>query len=244
MKTTIKTIYLLLFMTALSNLISCSEDSETTPDVYACDSCNRIPEGLPANDQSAKGVYKGIIVGSTGVIRFDIQNGSDIITATMTLDGEEAVLTSTVTVTDGEVYFAPFTGEFNGSTISVTFQVSADGSGATVVSSDIPGHPNAVFEVYKETSTSLIEAFEGNYTEGNITGTFNILLTTAHGKWGGIAKENQSGEVSHIEGTIDSSNRMYNEDGNKIGDKNGDVVEGSFTNGSGQSVVFSGNRTL
>ena len=46
------------------------------------------------------------------------------------------------------------------------------------MSSDIPGHPNAVFTVYKETSTSLIEAFEGEFmAEGKIDPNDRVLLS-------------------------------------------------------------------
>lgn len=187
-------IFILLISLSLN---SCSKDNDedTTPP-YACDTCVKTPDALPENDNSAKGVYKGIEVGSSGTLSIDIQNGSNTITAIMTLDGISASLTSNVSYIDGQPYVAPFTGTYDGSPVSLTFSVAPGGGDPTVISSDIPGHPDAVFALYKETSTSLIEAFEGTYSiTGGETGTFNILLSRALNLWGGIALDNQAGST-------------------------------------------------
>lgn len=234
---------LILFSFILT--ISCAKDEDEEPQKnYTCTTCNRTPQGLPENDNLAKGIYKGIIVGSTGTISFNIMNGTNTIIATMKLDGETANLTSTVNVSNGQPYLAPFKGMYQGNEITVTFEVGASGSTPTVVSSNIPGHPNAVFEIYKETSTSLIEAFEGNYTEGNTPGTFNVILSTATGMWRAVAKETPTGQLNYPAGTINSNNELIDSGGTKIGNKNGDVVNGTFTNSSGLQVIFSGDRTL
>ena len=159
-------VYLLLpaFLTGMSVVVfSCSKDDSKAP-AYTCVSCHDTPDALVANDADVKGVYKGIVVGSTGTLSIDIQNGSSTITATMVLDGITAILTSNVATVAGQAYVAPFTGTYNGSPISITFSVGLGGATPTMVTSDIPGHPNATFQIYKETSTSLIEAFQGTYS--------------------------------------------------------------------------------
>src|SRR5690554_3398545 len=157
---------LLVLLSAGIAFNSCSEDDGTQKtDTYTCDTCASTPDALPENDNSAKGVYKGIQVGSSGTLSIDIQNGSSTIIGTMVLDGITASLISNVSYVDGEPYVAPFTGTYDGDPVSLTFSVALGGGMPRVISSNIPGHPDAVFTIYKETSTSLIEAFEGTYSK-------------------------------------------------------------------------------
>ena len=227
-------------------LVSCSKDKqEDSP--YSCTSCVNIPDALPENDNSSKGVYKGVEVGSSGTLSIDIQNGSNTITAIMTLDGITANLSSSVTYIDGQPYVAPFTGVYDGEPITITFSVSLGGGAPTVISSDIPGHPDAVFTVYKETSTSLIEGFEGTYSnsEGE-SGTFNILLTRSLNLWAGIAKDNGQGAVANdIDGTINANNQLIeSENGRVVGNLSGDEISGQFSDGNNHTITISGHRTL
>lgn len=246
MKNFTKLIAALPLMAVLS-LVSCSSDDSgksNEPD-YVCETCSQTPDALAVNDNSIKGVYKGIFVGSTGTISIDIQNGSNIITATLVIDGDTIVLTSDVTVVEGETFVAPFTGTYNGSPISVTLSVGSGGSNPTMVSSDIPGHPNAVFELYKETSTSMIEAFEGTYSSTNgDEGTFNIVLSRSLGLWGGIAKENGENELDHIDGTVDADGTITADNGIEMGDIDGDELNGSFQDNNNATITITGYRTL
>ena len=234
-----------ILLTIGMTLNSCSKDSNNdNPPGYACTTCASTPDALVENDASAKGVYKGIVVGSTGSISINIQNGSNTITATMMLDGTTIALTSNVTYVDGQPYVAPFTGTYNGSPITITFSVGLSGGEPTVTSSDIPGHPNTVFTLYKETSTSLIEAFEGVYSKTGETGTFNILLSRAFNLWGGIAKSDEAGsEADEINGTINSNNQLII-DGINIGTISGDSIDGIFQDGNGVTITITGRRTL
>jgi hypothetical protein len=222
---------------------SCSSDSSST---YTCATCANTPDALAENDGVAKGVYKGIMVGSTGTISVNIQNGSNTITATMVLDGTTILLTATVTPTAGQDYVSPFTGTYNGSPISITFSVAYNGTVPTIVTSDIPGHPNATFQIYKETSTSLIEAFEGTFTTSDgDSGVFNIVLSREFGGYSGIAKNNQTNELSEIEGYYEDNGDITNEDGTVVyGRISGDVLHGSFTDGDNDVVTINGQRTL
>lgn len=209
---------------------------------YVCATCSDTPEGLAANDFSVKGVYKGSLVGSTGSIYINIQNGSNTITATMVIDGVSTLLTSTVEVIDGESYVAPFTGTFNGSPVSITFHVGIGGLNPTMVSSDIPGHPNMVFMLFKETSTSLIEAFEGEIVAPGETGTFNIVVARSISKWGYIVQTGGSEPADTGSGTM-SGNDLLTE-GDNVGTITGDEIQGSFLNDNNETIVVSGRRTL
>lgn len=224
-------------------ILSCSKDSS---DSYTCATCHDTPEALAANDASAKGIYKGIEAGSTGTLSINIQNGSSNITGTMVLDGETVLLASTVAYVDGQAYVAPFTGIFNGSPISITFSVAVGGTTPLVTASSIPGHADAIFTLYKETSTSLIEAFEGTYSKTGETGVFNIVLSRALDKWGGVALNNASGSTAdHFSGTINASNQLIvTENGLIIGTISGDEINGSFVDGNSATVTVTGHRTL
>lgn len=224
--------------------LSCSKDDDTNVSSYVCSTCVDTPDALAIHDNSVKGVYKGIVVGSSGTISINIQNGSSTITATMVLDGETAVLTSEVEVIDGQSYIAPFTGTFNGGEVSITFSVELGGSTPTIVTSSIPGHPNAVFQIFKETSTALIEAFEGTYSKPGETGVFNIVLSSALGGFTGIAKSDQTNEINDVEGDYNANGELINEDGEVVANVTGDVLYGTFIDGNNDQVTVNGNRTL
>ncbi len=249
MKTTTRDAYRFLLPIVISGMLlsACSKDDgeeeEPNAPAYVCATCADSPEALIENDNSNKGVYKGIFVGSTGTISINIQNGSDLITATLVIDGVSINLTSSVEVENGQPFVAPFEGIFNGEPVVLTFSVGLSGATPTVLSSDIPGHPNAVFEIYKETSTSLIEAFEGTLTRNGEPGTFNVVLSTALGMWSGVAQEVNTGEISYGEGIINGSNQLLDEV-RVIGTITGDEINGSFTGGDGEQVILTGQRTL
>lgn len=240
-----KTVFLfsLLIVGVSSLFLSCSKDDEAAEPTYTCATCARTPEALPVNDASAKGVYKGIVVGSSGTLSINIQNGSSAITGTLVIDGVTIALTSSVTYVDGQPYLAPFTGTYNNLPVVINFSVAVGGGTPTVISSDIPGHPNAVFTIAKETSTALIEAFEGTYTKAGESGIFNIILSSGLGAWGGIAKENGSSVVEDISGTYVNS-QVIDENGTVVGVITGDVLQGSFTDSSNTVVTTVGYRTL
>ena len=246
MKTFKNQIALLIFPAFLIGILmtSCSKDDETPVASYTCLNCKTTPDALAANDVSVKGMYKGIIIGSTGTISINIQNGSSTITATMVLDGVSVALTSNVAVVDGQSYVAPFTGTFNGSPITMTFSVGLGGSSPTMVSSSIPGHPNAVFVLSKETSTSLIEGFEGNYSvTGGEKGVFNIVLSRSLAKFGYVVREDGQTDTDSGSGTINSSSQLLL-DGRVIGTITGDALNGSFKDDTNRTVTVTGKRTL
>lgn len=245
---TMKKILLSLAIVAISAsaiFISCkkSDDSSSTP--YKCTTCSTTPEAKAAWDASSKGIYKGIVVGSTGTIKFDIANDTSAITATMDIDGTTVILTSNVSWVNGQAYIAPFTGTLNGQTVTIHLSVGASGSNPTVTSADIPGHPNAVFDIVKETSNALIECYEGTYsTTKPETGTFNIVLSRALGKWGGVARKTGSTENNDASGTIDANGTLKDDDGHMIGTLSNDQITGNFQDSDNNTVTVNGKRTL
>lgn len=242
--------FLFLFTGMFLMATSCSDDDDTVPidQPYVCSTCTDTPDALAENDASINGIYKGITVGSTGTISINIQNGSNTITATLVLDDVSIALISTVTVVEGEPYVAPFTGTYNGNPISITFSVGLNGETPTVVTSDIPGHPDAVFEIYKETSTSLIEAFEGEFTitggSQTETGVFNFVLSRSLEGFSGIAKTDITGETTEVYGSYNNLGQLIDEGGTIIGTITGDELHGQFSDADNDLVTLVGYRTL
>lgn len=239
-------IYLMVLSTAIT-IGSCKKDKDdktTPPSNYKCTTCVSTPDAVPENDGSSKGVYKGTVIGSSGTIEFSVLNGSNDIAATMVIDGTTVTLSSSIQWVNGSAYVAPFTGQLNGQTVTITFSVQPDGSEPLILSSDIPGHPNASFTLVKETSNALIECFEGTYsTTLPESGTFNILLSRPLGKWGGEARENGQTEADDVSGVI-TNGTLVDDGGHTVGTLSGDTISGTFQDSNGTTITISGKRTL
>lgn len=220
---------LLLAAAAFSVLVSTSCKKSSSSAGYKCSSCITTPDAVAAYDNSSKGIYKGTVVGSTGTIKFNIGNNDSTITATMVIDGTSVLLTATVAWVSGSAYVSPFTGTMNGSTVSITFSVGPDGTNPTVTSINIPGHPNAVLSITKETSSNLIMVFEGTYQEtsgGSDKGTFDLFLSKTLKAW----RISSSSSVdptnkSIIDGTYDDASSTLN-----YSDGSGGVLKGTLVN--------------
>lgn len=162
-------------------VISCSDDDDAP---YTCSTCVDTPEAVAANDNSGKGIYKGLFIGSSGTIKFDIANNGNSIVAILMLDGENITLQTTGTYNADTGLEAYFTNSSKG--ISIGFYVSANGGSVEVFDIVIPGHPNAEIEIAKELSSSLIRVFEGRFS-GGANGTFNMF--TKEDEWIIVARE-------------------------------------------------------
>lgn len=222
----------------------CKKDSRAT-DPYQCASCSTAPEAIAVNDASSKGIYKGIVIGSSGTIKFDVLNGGTLIKAYLTIDGTSAELTSSVTWNGTQAYTAPFTGTLGGQAISITFSVGKDGTDPIVLSANIPGHLNAEFILVKENSATLIECFEGTYkTTKPESGTFNLLLSRAVRLWGGMHRQDGTTNFEDMDGTMDAGGKLFEDGTDYIGTLSGDEIKGTFKDGDNNSVTVYGKRTL
>jgi hypothetical protein len=229
---------LFLFMTP-----SCKKDSKESS--YTCTTCVTAAQAVAANDASSKGIYKGVFIGSSGIISFDVMNNGTTITAKMVIDGITVNLSSSITWVAGQAYVAPFTGTYNGSPVSITFSVNANGGSPVVTTSSIPGHPSADFSIAKETSNSLIEGFEGTYhTSAPKDGTFNLLLSRVARVWGAEARDNGTTTSNSAGGTITTDSKIVETNGTVMGTLTSDEINGSFTDGGGKTVTITAKRTL
>ena len=250
MKKSVLSLTILSAAICASVFTGCSKKSSSSPAPasYTCTTCITAPEAVAANDNSSKGIYKGVIVGSSGTIKFSIMNGDSTIKAYMVIDGVKDTLTASVAWTSGAAYVSPFTGTLNGQPVSITFSIDANGGNPTVTSMNIPGHADAVLTLSKETSSNLIECFEGSIqdlTTGE-TGTFDLMLSVSLKKWG--AEVMVSGKsASSVSGTFDGTTLSFDDGKGSTGSATlfGDqIINGTWKNTKPENGTWSAKRTL
>lgn len=165
---------ILILVAALS---ACSSDSAVEPVSQYTSS----PEAAAGEDTKSGGVYKGVIAGSTGIVKVVLQKG--VIEMKITLDGVSKTLTTTALAswTSGEPIKNVL---FTIDDWQATFSVAINGANPGV-SLTIPGHANAEVVLLKETSKAIVRLFEGAYT-GTESGTWNFVVKGA--ELGGVSK--------------------------------------------------------
>jgi hypothetical protein len=223
-------------------LSSCSKDDEGA---FKCKDCVDEPEAAAAFDASSKGIYKGVVIGSSGIIKFDIANDGSDITATLIIDDHTVNLTSDVTWVEDEYITAVFTGTLNEQAVSITFYVDGDGGEPEIGSVTIPGHDDVAIVIVKERSDELIKCFEGSYS-GDASGTFNMVLSEEVGQWHVIARDNDSEFVSSSYGIIQGSAMTGGDsqgDVTIIGKLSGDEVSGTWES-TDENGSWKGKRSL
>lgn len=240
---------LTLTLLLIATLFSCKKDDNNTtnnnnttptPTPYVCPTCVTTPEAKAEHDASSGGVYKGVIVGSTGTIALYLYNSGTEVKALVSFDGKSATFTtqSLSSWSPGQpITNALFTGVIDGVNMSAYFSVDANGQNPKVQMT-IPGHTVNV-AVYKETSTALVKNYEGTYT-GDDAGTFNMTL---HGNEfsivvssGGIMVDQlKNGAIDHVSNT-----------GVEVkGTFNGDDVSGTWKDlTDNEQGTWTGKRTL
>ena len=237
-----------ILLTAISMagiFTSCKKTDKPADPSFKCAACTAAPDAMAANNTSSKGIYKGVLIGSTGTIKFDVLNNGTSITALMVIDGVPVNLVSAISWVSGQPYVAPFTGMLAGAAVTINFSVDASGGTPIIISNNIPGHPSAQFSLVKETSLALVEVFEGTYsTTRPETGTFNIMVSRVLGKWGGVSRKSTGTSNGNVNGTIDANLNMIDGGGSKMGVFSGDQLDGKFTDGSANTVTITGKRTL
>ncbi|WP_113664310.1 hypothetical protein [Pedobacter nanyangensis] len=135
------------------------------------------PEAKAAENNKSGGVYKGVLVGSTGYVKIILQGGQKSVTVTM----------NGATKTLAEVSFLPASwssgqaiteAKFSKDNWTVVFAVDADG-GNPQITVDIPGHSNIVATIVKETSATQVMSFEGKitYNGNSANSAFNFVVS-------------------------------------------------------------------
>ena len=223
-------------------------------DPYVCDTCVAVPEALPANDASGRGIYKGIVLGSTGTLKIDVANRDNTISAVLRIDGKRYDL---YPFENEGIYKDGYCGELSGNMFAehdIILSVCVNGSGTyyKVEAITIPTHEDVYIHVVKEFSMGLIEAFEGTFS-GDASGNFNLLvLRDEHGNgfWRAASKDTEGHrgfyEGSIHSGTMEGDGKISNVESINIGGSLvGDGVRGNWENTLDEiSGTWNGRRTL
>jgi hypothetical protein len=241
-----KKVLFALLMSA--GLFACSKDDDNkttnptnnnTDTTYKCSSCITQAEAKSEHNNSTAGVYKGVLVGSSGTIAIYLFNTGTEVKALVAFDGKNATLTSTALGSWSPgmpISNAPFTGKIDGKDMSATFSVDSMGKNPRV-QVQIPGHDVKV-AIYKETSTTVIKNYEGTYT-GDRSGTYNLTLNGSD-----FYIVTNSGDP--FSGTLVNGKVAINKDQVEInGEFKGDEVTGTWKDGKkGTQGTWKGKRTL
>jgi hypothetical protein len=216
--------------------IGCSSDSDSGSGT----SLATTPSAKVEYDSSNFGIYKGVIIGSTGVITINIKNDGNL-KATLVIDGVTSTYTST-----GEVALNQPINNLRFTNGSNTFDinVSANGNDIMVTDSNIENHIGATFNIIKEYSTDLVKCYQGTYTGTNDNGVFNIIIIDQD--LYGLSRSNLFQDDTlflngdFIENTISGTF----EGGTFSGSTSGNNISGTWQNTSQETGTWTGQRTL
>jgi len=212
---------------------SCGSDSTPAPS----SNLPTKPEALAAENNKSGGIYKGAIIGSSGVFVVRLQNSVKSIA--ITVDGTSKTLTTTSldSWTSGDLIKNVV---FSADGWEATFSVGTTGANPTLVL-NIPGHANAVTVIFKELSTSIVRVYEGTYT-GTSSGTWNFAIQGPALIGVYLSGDNQT--TGTIYGIVDSSTISLDSPpgtGTLSGDNSSGTWQTTSPTGSG---TWTGTRIL
>lgn len=243
---------ILLFSIIGIFLTGCKKDKKIKEPTFTCVNCKSKPDAKAEYNTSNKGIYKGVVVGSTGTIVIDIMNSGTVMKAVMVLDGVTVNFSSAGIWISGQPLVADFTGTVNSTTYSFRFSVDATGGNASTSSLTIPGHPVISFQLIKETSENLIRCYEDS-TEGKKNsgavqaGSLNVVISTKTGAWTALTKDklNTQGGINFVAGRIIGNVLICDcgSDTQVTGTMTDDEIKGTYR-GSDNSGTWSARRTL
>ena len=210
-------------------------------------------------DNSNFGLYKGVIVGSSGTVKIQVNNGNNEAKADIVMDGRTETLSCSTTLTKGQaINNAPFTG----SSSSFAFSVGADGKNPEITDFSIAGHEDVTAVVIKETSENVSAAYEGTTVGGNAYGVLNFVRN--NNTYSGIHRslDEQSGGLTFsVKGNIGNDGSFNGSSTSRLGaitvnltytgKFEGNNVSGTWTtswrienDNYSNSGTFSGKKTL
>lgn len=220
-------------LTVLScTVCSCSSDSTEPASAFSGG-----PDASASENAKSGGVYKGVIVGSSGTFAVVLQNGIKRIRVTM--DGETRDLTTTAL--DSWVSGDPLKNVlFEANDWQATFSVGATGN-VPSVNFTIPGHTDLQVVLFKELSTAQVRAFEGTYS-GTSSGTWNFIVQGP--ALTGVSRSADGGSSLSFYGLVNGTSITLNGVSGS-GSISGDNVSGSWSDsGSGGSGAWTGKRSM
>lgn len=227
--------YLLAVAVLAVGPISCSKDDETPAPALAS-----APEADAAEDGKSGGIYKGALIGSTGIIKITLQKG--VKQVEITLDGVKKTLTTTDldSWTSGEAIVGA---EFKSGDWTVIFSINDVGESGSVGFS-IPGHPNLFPVIIKENSNAQVKAYEGTFA-GSDTGTFNFIEKSGY-LYGISRPTSEPTSITEFYGirTGNAVEIQVGSDVTAVGTIDGNSCSGTWEQSADFKGTWSGKRTL
>ena len=132
------------------------------------------PEASELYNTSNFGIYKGVFVGSSGIVLINLNNNNTI-SASLKIDGVNYIFSTNESITENQQTEINFTNNDN----SFVFNVSSTGTNPEITNLSIQGHPNAETILVKETSERLTKVFEGTYNgiDNDDAEVFNAIVS-------------------------------------------------------------------
>lgn len=162
-----KLFYLIATLTV--SIFACKKTQESNNNNSVNNGSPATVVTMPQYNNTSLGVYKGVVIGSSGTIFFRINNGDNIARGYLNIDNKWDTLSTTNTITPGQPLInVRFTGKFS----SMTMNANADGSHANLTAILITGHINPTIFIIHENSTKQIYCYEGTFS-GSSSGTLN-----------------------------------------------------------------------
>lgn len=206
------------------------------------------PEARSENDNSSKGVYKGVLIGSSGYVKVNIDNrGDGNISLTLNIDGNTYELTTEQEYnSELGVFQGYFRGTISGNIATIGFYAMDNGRNYGFFDVSIPGHPNVCLQLIKEKSNAVVKCYAGTYS-GAQSGTINFVITGD--EWSAIARETGGLDCSDLSGSINGSTLVcdcdFDGDGSNdldfTGTVSGNSLSGTYSAGDA-SGTWSANR--
>lgn len=216
--------------------IGCSSDSSDSNS----SSLSNTPMAKADYDTKNFGIYKGVFSGSSGTILINIKNDSDAIKAVLVIDGTTYNFTCTEDATLDQAIIGL---TFTSGDMSFDVNVSTTGNDIAVVSSTIPDHPGATFNIIKEYSTDLVRCYQGTYSGGD-QGVFNLIVIDQEVY--GLSRSNDpESEAFFLSGSFIENEIEGSFDGGSFtGSMSGNNISGQWQNNFQESGNWTGRRTL
>jgi len=157
------------FVTVLMLIVACKKSETKT----ASNNFPQSAETKPQYDNTSFGVYKAVIVGSTGTIIIKIKNGDNNIKAYLSITNSKDTLSTSQQVIAGQ---AITNLKFVGRISSFNLNADANGDNVEITALSIVGHPGAVAIAVHENSNQQVFCYEGTFT-GERTGNICFIQT-------------------------------------------------------------------
>ena len=215
--------------------------------LHSCSNCDPSTDEKLPNESIAKtaynnsnfGIYKGILVGSSGIVMININNNGTT-NALLTIDGVRLEFNAIEQVTEHQSTPIRFANNDN----SFDFMVGENGENPTILNCNFKNYPQVKIQVAKEQSSSPIKCYQGRYT-GNDAGIFNFYIDEKGGIYG-MAKSKYNDNILPLNGSLYSENSITGAiiaDGEFEGTISSNYYEGSWQKSQENSGIWYDNRT-